>query len=170
MTISLIWAMSDDRVIGINNQLPWKLPVDMRWFRKNTLGKPIIMGRKTYESFGAKALPERTNIIVTTSPTFKAADAIITHSLEAALNAAGTAEETMIIGGASLYEQTLPKAQKLYMTQVHTTISGDTWFPNIDITQWRECESQDHPADDKNPYSCTFKMLERLPSANATVV
>jgi len=163
MIVSLIWAMTDERVIGINNQLPWKLPADMRWFRQHTLGKPIIMGRKTYESFGAKALPDRTNIIVTQSPAFTATDAIVTHSLNAAIDAAGSADEVMVIGGASLYEQTLPEAQKLYMTLVHASISGDTWFPPIDMAQWLEHESRNHPADEKNPYPCTFKILGRQP-------
>jgi len=155
--------MTDDRVIGINNQLPWKLPADMRWFRKHTLGKPVIMGRKTYESFGAKALPERSNIILTQSPTFKTTDAIVTSSVDAAIDAAGNATEVMIIGGASLYEQMLPIANKLYMTIVHANIDGDTWFPPINLKQWQKCECLNQAADDKNPYPCTFKIFTRLP-------
>jgi dihydrofolate reductase len=161
MMISLIWAMTDDRVIGIKNSLPWKLPADMKWFRQNTLGKPIIMGRKTFESFGAKPLPQRLNIIVSNDQDYQAQDALVAKSIEAALQSAEDAEEVMIIGGASLYEQTLPLAQRLYMTIVHAGVAGDAWFPEFDLSQWEEKQRLEHPADDKNPYACTFVVMER---------
>ncbi|MDH5660375.1 MAG: dihydrofolate reductase, partial [Gammaproteobacteria bacterium] len=110
MKISMIAAMTEERVIGIKNTLPWKLPNDMKWFRENTMGKPIIMGRKTFESFGAKALPGRTNIIITRDKNYQAEGGIVVHSIDEALTAAGDVEEVMIIGGASFYEQMLPKA------------------------------------------------------------
>ena len=138
MRVSLIWAMTDDRVIGIKNSLPWKLPADMKWFRQNTLGKPIIMGRKTFESFGAKPLPHRLNIIVSKDSTYLARDAVVVDSIDAALQAAGDADEVMIIGGASLYEQTLPLAGRLYMTVVHAEVQGDAWFPEFDMGQWQK--------------------------------
>lgn len=161
MIISLIWAMTDDRVIGIKNSLPWKLPADMKWFRQNTLGKPIIMGRKTFESFGAKPLPQRLNIIVSSDSDYQAQDAVVVQSIEAALQKADKAEEVMIIGGASLYEQTLPMAQRLYMTIVHAEVEGDAWFPEFDLSNWKELQRVEHPADEKNPYACSFVVMER---------
>ena len=161
MMLSLIWAMTDDRVIGIENSLPWKLPADMKWFRQHTLGKPIIMGRKTFESFGAKPLPQRLNIIISRDNQFQAQDAIVVESIPAALERAKEVEEVMVIGGASLYAQTLPLAQRLYMTLVHADIKGDAWFPDFDLNQWREIQRVEHTADEKNPYACTFLILER---------
>jgi dihydrofolate reductase len=161
MMLSLIWAMTDERVIGIKNTLPWKLPADMKWFRQHTLGKPIIMGRKTFDSFGAKPLPQRLNIIVTHDKQFQAQDAVVVDSIPAALEQVKDVEEVMVIGGASLYAQTLPLAQRLYMTLVHAKVEGDAWFPEFDLTQWREIERQEHAADEKNPHACTFLILER---------
>ncbi|KPJ92133.1 MAG: hypothetical protein AMJ53_10010 [Gammaproteobacteria bacterium SG8_11] len=161
MMISLIWAMTDARVIGIKNTLPWKLPADMKWFRQNTLGKPIIMGRKTFESFGAQPLPQRHNIIVSNDANYQAQESTVVPSIEAALNAAKDADEVMIIGGASLYAQTLPLAQRLYMTIVHAEVKGDAWFPEFDLSEWQEKRRVEHPADEKNPYACSFVILER---------
>jgi len=161
MILSLIWAMTDDRVIGIENSLPWKLPADMKWFRQHTLGKPIIMGRKTFESFGAKPLPQRLNIIVSSDSQYQAQDAVVVSSITQALDKVKNEEEAMVIGGASLYGQTLPMAQRLYMTLVHADIKGDAWFPEFDLDQWREIERQEHAADDKNAYTCTFLIFER---------
>jgi len=159
--ISLIAAMTDDRVIGIGNRLPWKLPADMRWFRRHTLGKPIVMGRKTFESFGAKPLPERLNIVITRDPDYRAEGAVVVHDIDAALRAAGEADEVLIIGGASFYEQMLPRADRLYLTFVHADIEGDAWFPEFDPSAWHEIHREDHPADEKNPYPYSFVILER---------
>ena len=153
--------MTDERVIGIDNRLPWRLPADMKWFRQHTLGKPIIMGRKTFESFGSKPLPERTNIVITRAPHYQAEGAVVVHSIEAALTAAGRVDEVMIIGGASFYEQMLPRAQRLYLTFVHASIIGDAWFPEIDFAQWQEIERHDRQADEKNPYAHSFCIFER---------
>ena len=161
MMISLIWAMTDERVIGINNSMPWKLPADMKWFRQHTLGKPIIMGRKTFDSFGAKPLPQRLNIIVTHDRQFQAQDAVVVGSIPEALAQVEDAEEVMVIGGASLYAQTLPLAQRLYMTLVHANVKGDAWFPEFDLSLWSEIERLEQAPDDKNPYACTFLILER---------
>jgi len=161
MKISIIAAMADDRVIGIENRLPWKLPNDMKWFRQQTMGKPIVMGRKTFESFGAKPLPGRTNIIITHDKTYKAADCIVVHSIEDAINAAGEVEEIMIIGGASFYEQMLPKTERLYLTFVHMQVSGDAWFPEWNEDEWREVEHIDHEADERNPHAHSFVILDR---------
>ncbi len=163
MKISLIWAMSDDRVIGINNQLPWKLSADMRWFRRHTLGKPIVMGRKTFESFGAKPLPERNNIIITRDRGYQAEGAQVVFSLEDALAAtgAGPADEIMIIGGAALYQQMLPRADRLYLTQVHGFFAGDTWFPAFDQGEWQQVEKHDFDADENAPWPVSFYILDR---------
>ena len=161
MKISMIAAMTDERVIGIENRLPWKLPNDMKWFRQHTLGKPIIMGRKTFESFGSKPLPDRTNIIITRDESYQAKDSVVVHSIEEALQAAGDVGEVMIIGGASFYEQMLPRADRLYLTFVHKKIVGDAWFPEIDFSQWQEVERIDNEVDEKNPYTHSFVILDR---------
>ena len=153
--------MTDDRVIGINNTLPWKLPSDMRWFRKHTLGKPIVMGRKTFESFGARPLPERLNIIITRDHDYRAEHCVVVHDIDAALAAAGNVREVMIIGGASFYEQMLPYADRLYLTLVHTDIKGDAWFPEFDKSEWHELYRQDVAADENNAYAHTFVILAR---------
>ncbi|MBD3669523.1 MAG: type 3 dihydrofolate reductase [Gammaproteobacteria bacterium] len=161
MKISLIWAMAENRVIGIDNRLPWKLPADMQWFRKHTLGKPIIMGRKTFESFGGRALPERLNIVITSDQTYRHEDIVVAHSIDEALAAAGDVDEVMIIGGMSFYEQMLPRADRLYMTQVHGQFEGDAWFPEFDLDEWTELMREVHPADNKNPHAYSFVILER---------
>ena len=157
----MIAAMTEDRVIGIKNTLPWKLPSDMKWFRQHTLGKPIIMGRKTFESFGAKALPKRTNIIITRDESYQASDGVVVHSIEAALEAAGDVEEVMIIGGASFYEQMLPKADRLYLTFVHAELDGDAWFPEVDWSLWQEVNRVTSEIDEKNCYACSFIEYQR---------
>ncbi len=159
--ISIIAAMTDDRVIGINNNLPWKLPSDMKWFRQHTLGKPILMGRKTFESFGARPLPGRSNIIVTRTQDYQAEGTRVVHSIDDALQAAGEVKEIMVIGGASFYTQMLPLAQRMYLTRVHTEVAGDTWFPEFDESQWRQVERLDCEADERNAYAHSFIILER---------
>ena len=160
--IAIIAAMTDDRVIGIENRLPWKLPADMKWFRRHTLGKPIVMGRKTFESFGGKPLPERLNIVITRDRDYRADGAVVVHDIDAALAVAGDAEEVMIIGGASFYEQMLPRADRLYLTFVDADVEGDAWFPEFDRSHWREVYREDHEADEKNPYAYRFVILERV--------
>ena len=161
MMISLIWAMDENRLIGSNNGLPWKLPADMKWFRQHTLGKPIVMGRKTYESFGARPLPERTNIVITRDPEYHSEGAVIVHSIDEALQQAGDANELMIIGGASFYEQMLPHAGRLYITRVHGKFDGDAWFPEFDLNDWQQIQQHAHAADERNSHACTFMIYER---------
>lgn len=161
MIISIIAAMANHRVIGINNSLPWKLPSDMKWFRQHTLGKPIVMGRKTFESFGGRTLPDRPNIIITRDTNYQVEGAIVTHSIDEALQAAGDADEVMIIGGASFYEQMLPKANRMYLTFVHADIEGDAWFPEYDESDWNVIKKIDIKADDKNPHDHSFVIFER---------
>jgi dihydrofolate reductase len=164
MIISLIWAMADNRVIGIENRLPWKLPADMKWFRKQTMGKPIVMGRKTFESFGAKPLPGRTNIIVTHDHSYQMEGTVVVHSIDEALQAAEqeNAEEVMIIGGASFYEQMLPMTDRLYVTLVNGSFEGDAFFPEIDFSKWQEVERLEFEPDEKNEYGCSFLIYNAL--------
>ncbi|HEB92911.1 MAG TPA: type 3 dihydrofolate reductase [Gammaproteobacteria bacterium] len=161
MTVSLIWAMADNRVIGIENRLPWKLPADMQWFRRQTMGKPIVMGRLTFESFGARPLPGRRNLIVSRNPGYRAEGAEVFESLAAALAVTAEDEEVMVIGGASLYAQALPHADRLYMSLVHAEVEGDAHFPDFDRDQWQEVERTDCDADEKNPYPYSFVILQR---------
>ena len=161
MIISIISAMADNRVIGINNSLPWKLPSDMKWFRKHTLSKPIVMGRKTFESFGGHTLPDRPNIIITRDKDYKVDGAVVTHSIDEALQAAGQVEEVMIIGGESFYAQMLPRADRMYLTFVHADVDGDAWFPEYNETDWKEIDRIDVKADEKNAFDHTFVIFER---------
>jgi dihydrofolate reductase len=159
--ISLIAAMADDQAIGIENRLPWKLPADMRWFRLHTLGKPIVMGRKTFESFGGRPLPERTNIVITRDENYQADGAVVVHGIDEAIAAAGDVDEVMIIGGESFYEQMLPQADRFYVTLVHGKFEADAWFPQFDWNEWKELERTEYPADEKNAYACSFVVLQR---------
>ena len=158
--IALIAALSDNLVIGRDNQLPWHLPADLRHFKTLTLDKPIIMGRRTWESLPG-LLPRRTHILLTGDPDYRAEGCILTHSIEEALDAAGEVPEVMVIGGQTLYEQMLPLADRLYLTQVHVTIPGDAFFPIFDHAEWHEVAREDHRADEKNPYDYSFVTLER---------
>ena len=153
--------MADDRVIGINNTLPWKLPADMQWFRKHTLGKPIVMGRKTFESFGGRTLPDRINIVITRDENYHAEGIVVVHDIEQALSAAGDVEEVMIIGGASFYEQMLSRADRFYITRVHGQFEADAWFPDYENYDWKEISREERAADEKNVYACSFLVLEK---------
>jgi dihydrofolate reductase len=161
MKLSLIVAMADNHVIGHNNRLPWHLPADLKHFRAITLGKPVLMGRKTWESIG-RPLPGRTNIVITRNADYLAADCVVVHSLDEALRAAGSAAEVMVIGGAELYRQALPQADTLYLTLVHGEFEGDTRFPDWQPDDWRETERIDHGPDDRNPHAYSFITLERI--------
>jgi dihydrofolate reductase len=152
--------MSENRVIGRYNQLPWHLPADLRHFKRLTLGKPIIMGRKTWLSLPG-LLPERPHVVLTRDATYRADGCIVVHSLEEALGAVPGAPEVMIVGGAALYAATLPRADRLYMTLVHAEVEGNVCFPPFDLSQWLEVEREFHPADDKNTYPYSFIRLER---------
>jgi len=159
MLISIIVIMSRNGVIGVNNQLPWHLPKDLKWFKTNTLGKPIAMGRKTYESVG-KPLPGRENIVITRDLNFTAPGCTVMHSLEAVLEYTKDVEELMIVGGAQIYEQALPLTQRLYLTRVQAEIAGDRYFPSWDPQQWQQIMVEHHYADDKHAYDFDFEILE----------
>jgi len=158
--ISLIAAMAENRVIGRDNQLPWRLPADLKHFKALTVGKPIIMGRKTWESLPG-LLPDRPHIVVTSDQSYQAEGCTVTHSIEEALTAAGDVSEVMIVGGGAFYQQMLPQADRMYLTLVHTEIEGDAYFPEYDVADWQEIEREGHDPDDKNAYAYSFITLER---------
>lgn len=158
--LSIIAALSRNRVIGKDNQLPWRLPADLKHFKSVTLGKPVIMGRKTFESIG-KPLPGRDNIVVTRDPKFHADGISVAHSLDDALAQAHDVPEIMLIGGAQLYAESLARAQRLYLTLIHADVDGDAHFPDYDPADWRETAREDHAADENNHYSYSFQILER---------
>lgn len=160
MVITLIVAKDENGVIGHQGRLPWRLPADMKYFKTVTMGKPLIMGRHTYESIG-KPLPGRTNIVVTKDAGYQAPGCLVVHSVEEALTVVVDHPEVMVMGGATLYEQLLPRASKIYVTEVHAQVAGETYFPAFNIDEWREVSRSDHPADDNNPYAYSFVVLER---------
>ena len=154
-SLSLIVAMDDNRLIGNKNKLPWHLPADLAFFKRTTMGKPIVMGRKTYESIG-KPLPGRRNIVITRDPAFSAAGCEVANSIEAAMSLTKDDDEVMLIGGASLYQQTIARATQLYITRIHHSFEGDTWFPEIDLREWKAVNREDFEADHCNQYAYSF--------------
>ena len=162
MLLTAIVAMAQNRVIGKNNQLPWHLPDDLKHFKQFTLGKPVLMGRKTFESIG-RALPGRTNVILSRALTTPPTGCLLVHSIEEALTATASADELVVIGGATLYEQCLPYLQRIYLTEVEANVAGDAFFPVLDRQQWRETENVWHPADDRHALGFRFITLERVP-------
>jgi dihydrofolate reductase len=162
MKISIIVAMDEDRGIGIDNKLPWKLSDDLRRFKKLTMGHPIIMGRKTFESIG-KPLPGRINIIVTRKKDYRPPGCVIANSHLEAIDLARSqkSEEVFVIGGEEIYRTFLEFTDKIYLTIVHTRQSVDTFFPNFDMDQWLEKCSKTVPADESNEFTTTFKILKR---------
>lgn len=159
--ISLVVAMDQNRLIGKQGQLPWRLPDDLKHFKALTLGKIVLMGRKTWDSLG-RPLPQRENWVLTRDPEFRAEGARAFHTLDQALFAAKPAE-LMVIGGGELYRQILPLAQRLYLTEVQARLEGgDAWFPPLDRSVWRETEAETHPADERHVYPFRFVTLERV--------
>lgn len=159
MTFSLIVAATLNGVIGKDNQMPWHLPADLAWFRQNTTGKPVIMGRKTFESIG-RPLPKRTNIVLSRKP-YEYEGVIWKESLESALEAVKESEEIMLIGGGELFKQYLPYADKLYLTQIQADIDGDTFFPLLNWDEWEIEFEQYREKDEQNPYACRFLILRK---------
>ncbi len=160
MSISLIVAMSENGVIGVDNRMPWHLSADLKRFRQVTLGKPILMGRRTHESIG-KPLPGRHNIILTGDPAYLAEGCTVVHSLAEALEAAENAPELMVIGGAALYTSFLSRAERLFLTRIHHNFHGDTFFPEIDWSEWREVARQDVLDDKESGLSYSFIDYQR---------
>ncbi|MBS1271850.1 MAG: Dihydrofolate reductase type 3 [Candidatus Marinimicrobia bacterium] len=163
MTISIIAALSDNGTIGKDNDLPWHLPADMKHFKETTMGKPVIMGRKTFESLGKKPLRGRKNIVVTRQTDYEAEGAVVAHSLKEAFEAAGDAEEIMVAGGFAIYKSALPQTDRMYLTIIHEQFEGDTKFPDINPANWDEVEREDHEKND-HPYDFSFVTYERKKS------
>ena len=159
MTFSLIVAATLNGVIGKDNQMPWHLPADLAWFRQNTTGKPVIMGRKTFESIG-RPLPKRINIVLSRKP-YEYEGVIWKESLESALEAVKESEEIMLIGGGELFKQYLSYADKLYLTQIQADIDGDTFFPLLNWDEWEIEFEQYREKDEQNPYACRFLILRK---------
>ena len=154
--IALVVAMAENRVIGKDNQLIWHLPADLKHFKRLTTGHPIIMGRKTFEAIG-KPLPNRTNIIITHQAGYKAEGCMVAHSLSEGLMMAQQMDaEIFVIGGAEIYRQAMFLADTIYLTEVHHTFEGDTFFPEIDSILWQGTSREFHKADEKNPYDYSF--------------
>lgn len=166
MKISLIVAMSQNRVIGRQNQMPWHLPDELKYFKRVTMGKPVLMGRNTFESIG-KPLPGRPNIVITRNPDYEADGISVVASVEDALDLAESLTEhdanmeAMVIGGAQIFAATLPVADRLYLTEVHAVIDGDVFFPEFQRERWRIVARDEHAADEKNPYAYSVLVLER---------
>lgn len=159
MIISLISAMSQNRVIGKNGQLPWHLPADLKHFKEKTVGKPIIMGRKTFDSI-KNPLPGRHNIVLTRDQRFEPLGCTIVSTVEKALEVAGDVEEIMIVGGETIYRLFLPKATRIYLTVIEQDFEGDTYFPEWG-QHWKIVSVEKHEPDEKNPYHYQFILLER---------
>jgi dihydrofolate reductase len=160
MTISIIAALAKNRIIGKNNKLPWNLPADLKHFKKLTLGKPIIMGQKTFESIG-RPLPGRANIILSLDENFKPQGCIVANSIEEVLKILEHEKEIMIAGGASIYKQFLPLANKMYLTLIDANFEGDTYFPEFNWEDWEVIERIENQSDKENPYKYTFLTLQR---------
>lgn len=158
--LALVVAVAENGVIGNGNRLPWHLPADLKHFKAITMGKPMLMGRKTFESIG-KALPGRRSFVLTRDAGFSAPGVERVADADEALALAREAAELAVIGGAQVYRLCLPRATRIYFTRVHASITGDTRFPEIDWSEWRCAERSAHPADDKNRYAMTFFVLER---------
>ena len=160
MIISLIVAMGENRVIGYKNKLPWNLPSELKYFRETTKGKPVIMGRRTFESIG-RPMPERLNIIVTRDKNYEAGNCVVVGSSEDAIKAAKGSDEIMVIGGAEIYKLFLPIANRLYITKVHGSFDGDTYFPEFNENEWVKVREKFVEKDSENEYSYTILLLER---------
>ena len=160
MLISLIVAMANHRVIGRSNAMPWHMPADLRHFKAVTLGKPVVMGRRTFESIG-RPLPGRRNLVISRNPEWQAVDVEVAPSLDAALAMLADHDEVMILGGGQLYAEALPRADRLYLTHIELAVEGDTFFPDYSGYEWQQIEHSTHPADEKNPYPYRFETLQR---------
>lgn len=167
MTISIIAALAENRVIGNKNALPWHLPADFKYFKEKTLGKTIILGLNTFKSIGEKPLPNRKHIILNNDPHYTVPEGcFLAKSIEESLEIAKKVsqnpdDEIMICGGASVYSQFLPMAQRLYLTYIHHSFEGDTYFPEFDMKDFKEVSREDYQPDGKNKYSYSFVILER---------
>jgi len=160
---SLIVARAANGIIGKDNGMPWHLPADLAHFKRTTMGRPVIMGRRTWESIG-RPLPGRRNVVVTRNTGFLAPGAEVVGSLEDAWRVLADADEVFVIGGGQLYAETLPGADRVYVTEIGKAIEGDTRFPDLDPSEWRETVLGEHAPDDRNAHPLRFRLLERVRS------
>ena len=160
MKRSLVVAMARNRVIGRDNALPWRLPADLAYFKRVTMGHPVVMGRRTYESIG-KPLPGRQNIVVSRNRDFHAPGCTVVGSLDEAWKAAGDAPEVSVIGGTSIFAETLPIADRIHLTEVQAEVPGDTYFPEFDRSQWSEREVERHGRDERHAHPFRIVVLDR---------
>jgi len=158
--LSMIVATANNRIIGKDNDMPWHLPADLAYFKKTTLGKPVIMGRKTYESIG-RPLPGRRNIVISRDATYHAEGVDTVTTVDAALALVNDVEEVMVIGGGAIYAHCLPAATRLYITHIEAEIAGDTQFPFYDLNVWKKVSSDKRIADEKNAYNLDFCVYEK---------
>jgi dihydrofolate reductase len=159
-SISLMVARAANGVIGRDNALPWHLPADLQRFKSLTMGKPLLMGRRTFESIG-RALPGRVNLVLTRDSAWRAPGAVAVHSIEEALELVGNVPELVVIGGAELFQLLMPLTQQIYLTDIHAEIPGDTVFPELAPDEWREVEQTAHAADARHEHAMTFRTLAR---------
>jgi dihydrofolate reductase len=155
-----MWAMDKNRVIGKDNQLPWHLPEDLKFFKRTTMGHPIAMGRKTFESIG-KPLPGRENVIITRNQNYEQEGCKILHSIEELLHYSQTQNELFIIGGAEIFREALPYADRLYLTQINHSFDGDTFFPSFDRNEWKLVSKEKGIKNEQNPYDYEFQIYEK---------
>ncbi len=160
--ISIIVAASTNNVIGVQGDLPWSLSDDLRHFKAVTMGKPIVMGRKTWDSIG-RPLPGRQNVVISRQPGFVAEGCDVVASVEEAIAAASDADEIMVIGGSQIYELALPLAKRIYLTRVHTDVDGDAFFPVLDEARWQLVSDDGHAADERNEHDFSFRTYDRRP-------
>jgi len=162
--VSLIVAADEQGGIGRDGGLPWRLPADLRRFKDLTMGKPIVMGRRTWDSIG-RPLPGRRSIVVSRQSGLTVEGADVADSFDGALRVAGEVPEVCVIGGAEIYRLALPRADLVHLTRVHTTVEADTYLPRLDWSRWREISREDHPADERHAYAYSFVELQRIPLA-----
>jgi dihydrofolate reductase len=160
--VSMVVAATENDVIGRDNGMPWHLPDDLKYFKARTMGKPMLMGRKTFESIG-KPLPGRTSLVMTRDTSWRGPEeVVVVRSFEEALDWARNVPELCVVGGAEVFRLAWPHARRLFLTRIHAQIPGDTFFPEIDATEWREIERTEHPADTRHAYSLSFITLDRV--------
>ena len=163
MIISQIVAVSENWIIGKDNGLPWNMPEDMAWFKRITMGHTVIMGRRNYEANGNRALPGRINIVISRQKDLVLGDSVVVSSLGKALEISEQEgeEEVFIVGGGEIYRLSLPRADRIYLTVIHTRLEGDTSYPRLDLDRWNKIHENPHKADKRNPYDYTFYILEK---------
>ena len=160
MMFCLVVAMTREGVIGRGNAMPWHLPDDLKRFKALTMGKPMLMGRKTFDSIG-KPLPGRTSLVMTRDARWHADGVVVVQSMDEAIARAGDVPEISVVGGAEIFRLALPDAQRIHLTTIHASIPGDTFFPTLEMSDWRETERTEHPTDPRHAFAMTFSTLER---------